>query len=121
MNIKTSLAIGMTAFGLGCAGATLPTDQVASAESSVRAARELGAQDVPNAKLHVRLAQEELNQARKTAAGGDGERAQMLLERARVDAELAIALTRQNKAEQSLQAATKGEVTAPEPAVRAAR
>jgi len=46
----------------------------------------------------------------------------MLLERARVDAELAIALTRQNKAEQSLQAATKGEVTAPEPAaVRAAR
>lgn len=119
--INMSLGIGVVALGLGCAGASLPTDQVASAESSLRAANELGAQNVPRAQLHLRLAREELNQARKTAESGDGDRAKMLLERARVDAELAIALARQTKAEQSLEAVTKSDVTVSQPAVRAAR
>jgi len=120
-HFKTSVAIGFTAFGLGCAGATLPTDQVASAEASVRAAKELGAPSVPRAELHLRLAQDELKQARLTADDGDGDRGKMLLERARADAELAIALARQNKAERELDARTKSEVTVTDPAVRAAR
>lgn len=120
-HFKTSLAIGITAFGMGCAGATLPTDQVASAEASVRAAKELGAPSVPRAELHLRLAQEELKQARKCAEDGDPDRGKMLLERARVDAELAIALARQNKAENSLEAQTKGAVKVSEPPERAAR
>jgi hypothetical protein len=120
-HIKTSLAIGLTAIGMGCAGASLPTDQVASAEASVRAAKELGAPSVPRAELHLRLAQDELKQAQKCAEDGDPERGKMLLERARVDAELAIALARQTKAESSLEAQTKSGVTVSEPPVRAAR
>jgi len=118
---KTSLAIGLAAVGMGCASATLPTDQVASAEASVRAAKELGASSVPRAELHLRLAQDELKQAQKSAEGGDGERGKMLLERARVDAELAIALARQSEAERNLEAQTKSGVSVTDPAVRAAR
>jgi hypothetical protein len=120
-HLKTSFAIGIAVVGMGCASATLPTDQVASAEASVRAAKELGASSVPRAELHMRLAQEELKQAKMSADGGDGERGKMLLERARVDAELAIALARQTKAEQNLEANSKSEVSVPDPAVRAAR
>jgi hypothetical protein len=120
-HFKMSLAIGITAFGMGCASATLPTDQVASAESSVRAAKELGAASVPRAELHMRLAQDELKQAQMSAKDGDSERGKMLLERARVDAELAIALARQAKAEQGLEAHSKNGISVTDPAVRAAR
>jgi len=120
-NIKTSLAIGITALGMGCAGATLPTEQVASAEASVRAAKEIGAPTVPRAELHLRLAQEELQQAKKSADDGDGQHGKMLLERARVDAELAIAIARQHAAEKDLEGLTRSEVSVSDPAVRAAR
>jgi len=120
-NVKTTLIIGVATLGMGCMGATLPTAQVASAEASVRAAQELGAPSVPRAELHLRLAQEELKQAQQSAKDGDGDRGKMLLERARVDAELAIAIARQRKAEQSLDAQTKNEVMVNDPAVSAAR
>lgn len=118
--IKTSVAIGIVALGMGCAGATLPAEQIASAESSVRAAKELGAASVPRAELHLRLAQEQLKQAQMSAADGDRERGKMLLERARVDAELAIALARQEKAERSLEEVSKSGVTPSAPAASAA-
>ena len=120
-NIKVSLAIGLTVLGIGCAGATLPTQQVASAEASVRAAKELGAPNVPRAELHLRLAQEELKQAHKSAEDGDEQHGKMLLERARVDAELAIALAHQHDAERNLDAHKSSAVTVSDPAVSAAR
>ena len=120
-NIKTSLAIGITALGMGCAGATLPTEQVASAEASVRAAKELGASNVPRAELHLRLAQEELQQAQKSAESGDGQHGKMLLERARVDAELAIALAHQHQAERDLESHTTSSISSAESGASAAR
>jgi hypothetical protein len=118
--IKTSLAIGIAALGFGCAGGTLPTEQLASTEASVRAAQELGAQNVPRAELHLRLAKEQVERAHKLADDGDEERATMQLERARADAELAVALARQAAAQRDLDANAKSAVTNPQPAIRAA-
>lgn len=68
----------------------------------MRAARELGAQAVPRAQLHLRLAQEQVTQARKLAEDGENERAAMLLDRARADAELALALSREDSSQRDL-------------------
>jgi len=118
--IKSSLAIGITALGLGCASGTLPTEQLASTEASVRAAQELGAQNVPRAELHLRLAKEQVERARKLADEGDEERATLQLERARADAELAVALARQSAAQRDLDATTRSSVTNPNPSISAA-
>jgi len=69
----------------------------------MRAARELGAQQVPKAELHLRLAQEQVEKAKKLAADGDNERANLVLSRAHADAELALALTRESTAQHDLE------------------
>jgi hypothetical protein len=90
---------------MGCASAPAPTEQLASAEASMRAARELGAQQVPKAELHLRLAQEQVEKAKKLAADGDNDRAALVLNRAHADAELALALTRESTAQHDLEQA----------------
>ena len=116
--IKHGMAPAMLALGtfaFGCAGGTLPSEKLASAEASVKAARELGAASVPRAELHLRLAQEEVQQAEQCAKDGDEARGKVLLDRARADAELAMALTRQNEAQNALEAQTGNEVSLSDP------
>ena len=120
--LKTGFAIGVAVVGLGCASAPPPTEQLASAEASMRAARELGAQAVPRAQLHLRLAQEQVTQARKLAEDGENERAASLLDRARADAELALALSREETLKRDLKSQPSAAVTNPEtPAVSSVR
>jgi Domain of unknown function (DUF4398) len=122
MNIvQKSLAIGIATVGVGCASATLPPEQLSSAEASVRAAQELGAQNVPKAELHLRLAKEEVVAARKLAENGDEDLGKMQLERAKADAELAVALSRQATAQQNLEGVSKSAVATPQSAVQAER
>jgi hypothetical protein len=122
MNIvQKSLAIGIATMGMGCATATLPAEQLASTEASVRAAQELGAQNVPKAELHLRLAKEEVAQAHKFAESGDEDLGKMQLERAKADAELAVALSRQATAEQNYQGVSLNTVATPQPAAQAER
>jgi hypothetical protein len=111
--VKTALAIGATLIGMGCASAPAPTEQLASAEASVRAAHELGADSVPRAQLHLKLAQEQVTQARKLAQDGEQERATLVLTRARADAELALALTREATAHKELEAVSPQQATQP--------
>jgi Domain of unknown function (DUF4398) len=77
-------------------GATFPppTQRMADAQSAERSARELGANSEPAAKLSLKLAQEQISQARRAMTNGDNERADSLLIRAKADAELALAQTR---------------------------
>lgn len=81
-----------------CASFAPPTDTMANSLASMRGAEELGANNVPQAALQLQLAQEELGTAKKLMADGDNERAHYMALRAGNDAELAIALTRENKA-----------------------
>lgn len=88
----TLLALSLVA--AGCGGATLNRARVAEAQSSVVAAEAVGANDQPRAALHLQLARDEIAEAERRAADGDGESAELLLERARVDAELAMQLAK---------------------------
>jgi hypothetical protein len=78
----------------------------------------LGAQNNPKAKLHLTLAEEQLSQAKQAMEEDDDETAERLLMRAQMDAELAIALTREAdamaKEAKALDAARVGQSASPE-------
>jgi hypothetical protein len=68
---------------------------MADSESAVRAAQEVGGQNEPQAALHLKLAQEQIDQAKQLVADGDNQRADFVLMRADADAELAVSLARE--------------------------
>jgi hypothetical protein len=69
----------------------------------LRAAREVGAARVPDAQLHVKLAEEQVQRADKLMKDGDNEEAKRALDRAKADADLAVALAHHAKAQQDLE------------------
>jgi hypothetical protein len=80
-----------------------PHDRQASSEAAVRAAREVGAEQIPQASLFVKLAQEQVDKAKGLMRAGDNEAAAYVLLRAQSDAELAIALAHENKTQTEAQ------------------
>ena len=102
-HVVASIALG--AVLAGCGGAPPPNDKMAAAEAAARGAREVGADQVPAASLHLRLADEQIAKAKAAIADDDNENARMLLNRAQADAELALALARESKARGEAQAA----------------
>jgi hypothetical protein len=75
-----------------------PSDRMASAEAAARSARELGAEKEPKAALHLKLASEQIDQAKKLMADGDNKRADLVLQRAGSDAELSVMLAKESSA-----------------------
>jgi hypothetical protein len=71
---------------------------MADAQSAERSARELGANDEPRAQLSLKLAQDQIAMAKVAMNDGENERADSLLVRAKADAELAVAQTRERGA-----------------------
>jgi hypothetical protein len=99
------VAWGAIAGAVGCGASTPPpNDQWAAAQADVGRAQAGGAPDVPEAKLHLQLAQEDLQRA-KQLMGTDNDRAASLCAVARSEAQLASSLSLQAKAE--LQARSK--------------
>ncbi|MDB4941081.1 MAG: hypothetical protein JWP97_615 [Labilithrix sp.] len=93
--LATTLALA------GCGSSVPPpTDKMASAEAASRSARELGASGEPKAALHLKLAEEQIDQAKKLMTDGDNRRAELVLERASSDAELSVMLAKENAASQ---------------------
>jgi len=90
-------AAGMSAAALmtiaGCAGTPVPTAKVSSSEAAIRAAQETGSGNVPQAALHLKLAEEQLQSAKALIRDNENKRAEYVLMRAQADAELAIALS----------------------------
>jgi hypothetical protein len=83
----------------GCgASFPVPTQKLADAESASRAARELGADKKTAAQLNLKLADEEIEAAKAQIKAGDNRRADFILLRAKADAELALALSREHDA-----------------------
>jgi hypothetical protein len=71
-----------------------PTQRMADAMSAARSAEEVGAGTNPQGQLHLKLAQEQIAQAKSLMASGENKRAEYTLVRAKGDAELALALAR---------------------------
>lgn len=92
----------------GCAASfPAPTQRLADAESAERSAKEVGADQNPAAKLQVKLADEQIAQAKTLVSSGDNRRADFVLMRARADAELALALAREQSANVEVQKAVE--------------
>lgn len=93
--MSKALLMSLAILGLaGCTTVQLPADRLEKSEASIRGAEEVGAGSVPAAKLHLQLARDQTDTAKKMAAAGD-HRAGLVLARADSDAELAIVLARE--------------------------
>ena len=114
--MKTTFAL-FALFGSACASYPPPTDHLASAIAATRGAQEAGAPQVPKAALQLKLADEQIAQARQMMEDGDNERADYMTLRAYNDAELALALTRaelaRKRAEAAVATAASAESTSP--------
>ena len=94
MSLRASIVICALAAGCGTTRATPSGVHAESSSASIRAAEEMGASHTPQAALHLQLAQEEFNAARKMDAPEDRDHADRMLMRSQADAELALALAR---------------------------
>jgi hypothetical protein len=84
----------------GCASYPQPSDSLTNSTAAARGAQEAGAQQVPDAALHLRLAEEQNEKAKKLMGDGENERAHYLTMRAQSDAELALSLAHEEEAHQ---------------------
>jgi len=111
MTLRHWIPIAALVFQGACA--TTSTDPVVAVPSlgaeddvgAIRAAEEVGAAHTPEAALHLQLAKEQFEHARKLTSADDRPLSTRLLLRARADADLALALTRENTQKLEAQAA----------------
>jgi hypothetical protein len=73
-----------------------PRTQLVDSEASLRAADTAGAESGPQSALHLKRAREQIASAKALIADGDFERADWTLKRAQVDADLALALAKED-------------------------
>jgi hypothetical protein len=76
--------------------------QAAESDGAIRAAKEMGASEIPQAALHLKLAQENLDRGKELMADDEHADARRALERAELDAELAMAIVREHQAQEQL-------------------
>ncbi len=100
--MRKTLLCAFVLSSLGCAHHPAPTDQVAASLAAVRGAEEAGASGVPEAALHVKLAQEQLDQAKALMKDDENLRAEGKAMRAGQDAELALLLARLGESQRKL-------------------
>ena len=94
---RIAFSIGLALSTAACGSSEVPARQMAKSESAIRAASEVGAQDNPQASLHLKMAKDSYAQAQAASKDGKQEAAKGLLEKAEADAELALALTRRDQ------------------------
>ena len=104
MKTFTALFV-LSPLAVACGGYPIPTERMVASESALRGAQEVGAQNVPQAALHLRLAEEQIQKAKALINDGDNERADFVLLRAKADAELALALAKEANAKADAQRA----------------
>jgi hypothetical protein len=91
----------------GCASYPAPAEHLASAMAAVRGAQEVGVSRIPQAELQLKLAQDEIAQAKALMANGQNERADYMTLRAYNDATLALAISRVHTARANAEQAAK--------------
>jgi hypothetical protein len=106
MRIAMIACLSVTVLGAAACGPSYPppNDEWAAAQGDVGRAQSSGAPNVPDAKLHLQLAQEDLAKA-KQLIDQDNKRAASLIALAKVEAQLALSLAKQIIAQQAAQKA----------------
>ncbi len=97
-NLGFVSAMSVALFSIACGGAAAPNHQLTTAESAVRAAEVGGAEELPKGELHLKYARDAIAEARTLMDKGDNEQAALLLDKATVDAEQALALAEEDEA-----------------------
>lgn len=105
--MKFTTAWIVLALAVGCGSAAMPTAKMTDAKSEIKAADAVGAAHVPQAALHLKLARDEVARAEAFLKQGDEEEAELMLDRARIDAELAMTLARSSQARAQASDASK--------------
>jgi hypothetical protein len=95
---KALMVLGLGAMAIGCAAGQPPQRQLARTQAAVRAAEEVGAEQTPDAALHLKLARDQVQQAAHFVDARDYEKAASVLRQAELDAELAIAISERQRA-----------------------
>jgi hypothetical protein len=99
MAFMRTVAIGVGALALAaCASSVSVNPQMTKTASSISAAEAVGARQHPPAALYLKMARDQLRAAQALIAEDETEEARMLLERAEVDAQLALVLTKAEEA-----------------------
>jgi hypothetical protein len=91
----------------GSVAEAAPALDTASTAAAIRAARLIGATEVPEAAIHLELARQELERADDLNGGGQRKRAQSYVARAEADANLAIVLYRKAVEQTAAEAAVE--------------
>jgi len=78
----------------GCGSAMpVPATQMTASKADIRAAEEVGAPNIPQAALHLKMARDQITDADALIKDSENEKASLVLDRADADAQLAIELT----------------------------
>lgn len=107
VSISRNAAAALLVIAAAGCGSSLPVDAVAQPQAEVRAAEEAGAQDVPKAALHLKMAKDQLAVGDRAASDGHDQQAARAYARAKADAELAVLLARLNAVTKKLDEATQ--------------
>jgi hypothetical protein len=97
MTFVRYLTVGLGLLSAACVGSPVPNDKVASSEAAVQRARMGAAGAAPQAGLYLDLAGKELERGKALVRAGDYDEANAVLQRAEVDAELALAMSQENR------------------------
>jgi hypothetical protein len=103
---------------VGCATGGPRNERAETSSAAIRAAEEVGATHSPEAALHLQLAKEQFEYARRMPHPSDKARADRLFRRAQADAELALAMARSEDDQAEARAAIDKMKTLNEPATQ---
>ena len=104
---RVCVVMGAAWLALACGGAAVPQEQLTAAEAAAKAAEAGGAPSVPKAALHLKQAHDQIAAAKALIEDDENERADYVLQRAEADAELALALAREDEAKKEAQEAVE--------------
>lgn len=88
----------LSALVVACGGTSIPPAKVAETQSQISAATAVGADNNPQAALHLKMARDQLKQAQNLINDGKDDEARLVLERANADADVALMITRETAA-----------------------
>jgi len=96
--LRLTATLLFTTFAISCGSSSLPPAKVAETQSSISAAAAVGADQNPQAALHLKMARDQLSEAQGLIDSGKNDEARLVLERANADAEVALMITREAEA-----------------------
>jgi hypothetical protein len=85
---------------ISCAGQEVPRAEHVDTKSSVQTAELAGAKEVPSASLYLKMAQDGVERAEALMEEKEYDEAKRVLQRAQMDADLALTMTREEELRQ---------------------